>query len=227
MQLLKKLVVLFFLFAVAPACLAAEPAFSSRENSSNSQSGLPIAPAPSSVPSELHVNQHQAEDYRIQPEDVIQIAVYEEPELTTRVRVSGSGEVNFPLLGRITVAGLTVGAVQEKVTKALGDDYLVNPQVQVFIDTYHARNVFVTGAVNRPGAYPLDSGKRATLMETIAMAGGFRQDAAMNSIRVIRVTNGKENTFIVKAKDIIQKGDKTKDVEVLSNDVVFVPESIF
>ena len=184
-----------------------------------------VAQGMASTPSVLGAN--RSDEYVVQPEDILQITVYEEPDLTTKVRVSGSGEIDFPLLGRLVVAGLTVGAVQEKITKALAEDYLVNPQVQVFIDTYHARNVFVTGAVTRPGAYPLDSGKRTTLMEAITMAGGFRQDAAINSTRVIRIENGKENTLIIKAKDIIQKGDKKKDVEVLPNDVVFVPESIF
>ena len=168
-----------------------------------------------------------SQEYRIQAEDVLQVAVYEEPDLTTKARVAGSGDIMVPLLGHVAVQGLTVSEAQEKITKALGEDYLVNPQVQVFIDSYHTRNVFVTGSVNKPGSYPLPSGKPTTLMEAIAMAGGFREDAAVNSTRIIRLQDGKETTLVVKAKDIVKKGDKSKDVEVFPNDVVFVPESIF
>lgn len=167
------------------------------------------------------------EEYRVQPEDILQITVYEEPDLTTKVRVSGSREINFPLLGRVSVAQLSVIEIQEKLTKLLAQDYLVNPQIQVFIDTYHARNVFVTGSVNKPGSYPLPAGKPTTLMEAITMAGGFSQRAAVNGTRIIRIENGHETTLNVKANDIIKKGDKTKDVEVRPNDVIFIPESFF
>ena len=124
------------------------------------------------------------------------------------------------------MAGLSVMQLQEKLTNLL-EDYLVNPQVQVFIDTYHARDVFVTGSVNKPGAYPLPAGKRTTLMEAIAMAGGYNPRAAINDTRIIRIENGKEKTIKVRANDIVKKEGRSKDVEVLPNDVVFVPESFF
>ena len=167
------------------------------------------------------------DEYRVQPDDVLQIDVYEEPDLTTKVRVTGSGEINFPLLGRMYVAGLSVIEVQEKFTQSLGQDYLVNPQVQVFIETYHARNVFVAGAVAKPGSYALPTGRPTTVMEAITMAGGFSEDAAINNTRIIRIQEGREQTIPVKVNDIIKKGDKNKDVQVLPNDVIFVPESIF
>lgn len=168
-----------------------------------------------------------AEEYRVQPEDVLNITVYEEPDLTTKARVTGSGEIHFPLVGRVQVGGLSILEVQEKFTRLLGEDYLVNPQVQVFVDTYHSREVFVTGAVTKPGSYALPAGKITTLMEAISMAGGFSEHAAVNQTRIVRIQNGKEETMTVKANDIIKKGDKSKDVPVYANDVVFVPESFF
>jgi polysaccharide export outer membrane protein len=166
-------------------------------------------------------------EYTIQPEDVLQITVYEEPDLLTKARVAMSGEIHFPLLGRVQVAGLSLMEAQEKIEELLEKDYLVNPQVQVFIETYHVRDVFVTGAVNQPGSYPLPAGKTTTLMEAIAMAGGFNEEAAVNSTRIIRIEEGREKTIHVKVNDIIKKGDKAKDVEVRPNDVIFVPESFF
>lgn len=167
------------------------------------------------------------EDYTIQSEDVLQITVYEEPDLTTKARVTSSGEITVPLLGRVAVQGLTIAEVQEKITKLLAEDYLVNPQVQVFIETYHPRNVFVTGSVNKPGSYPLPTEKPTTLMEAITMAGGFNEKAAIDQTRIIRIENGQEKTIVVRVNEIIKKGDKSKDVAVEPNDIIFVPESFF
>jgi len=165
--------------------------------------------------------------YTIQPEDVLQFTVYGEPDLSTRSRVTSSGEIAFPLLGRVAVADLTVPQVKERLETLLAKDYLVNPQVQVFIESYHPRNVFVTGAVNKPGSYPIPVEKPTTLMETIAMAGGFSKVAAPNSTRIVRIENGQQRIIYVRANDIIQKGDKNQDVEVRSNDIIFIPESFF
>ncbi len=165
-------------------------------------------------------------EYRITAEDVLQIKVFEEPDLTTTVRVTSNGEITYPLLGRLPAGGMTVSELQEKLTELLAKDYLMDPQVQVFIETYHPRNVSVTGAVNRPGSYPLPVGKNLTLMEAITMAGGFREDAAINSARIFRIENGLPKTINVKAKDIIKKGNRSQDVEIYANDVVFIPEKI-
>lgn len=164
-------------------------------------------------------------DYVIQPDDVMQINVYEEPELTTAVRVSAQGDINFPLLGTVRAANLTVAQFQQELTRLLGEDYLINPQVQVFIQAYHNRTVSVTGAVSKPGSYQMPIGKPLTMLEAVAMAGGFTKAAAINKVKIIRLVNGQAQTLEVNAKEIIKKGDKSKDVEIKSNDVIFVPES--
>lgn len=166
--------------------------------------------------------------YTVQPDDVLQITVYEEPDLTTRARVEASGAITLPFLGNVPVIGLTVTQIQQKLTELLAADYLVNPQVQVFIETYHPRSVVVTGAVNKPGSYALSTEKVTSVMEAIAMAGGFSEEAAPNGTRIIRMENGQEKTISVKVNDIVKRGGgKTKDVAVQSNDIVFVPESFF
>lgn len=170
----------------------------------------------------------ETEEYTVQPEDVLQITVFEEPDLTTQARVTSSGEITFPLLGRVTVAGLAVPQVQEKLTTLLAEDYLVNPQVQVFLDTsLNPRRVFVTGAVTRPGSYTISAERLTTFMEAIAMAGGFSEEASVNGTRIIRIEHGRERTILVRANDIITKGDKSQDVALRPGDIIFVPESFF
>jgi polysaccharide export outer membrane protein len=185
------------------------------------------APTPAPVPRVPESTSTAPELYTIQPEDELQISVYQEPDLTTRTRVSSTYEIVMPLLGRVSVAGLTVTQVQDRLTQLLGADFLVNPQVQVSVESYHARNVFVTGAVKRPGSYPIPIERPTTVMEILSMAGGFVDGAAVNSTRIIRNERGVERTIEVRAGDIVKKGDKAQDVDVRANDIIFVPESFF
>lgn len=164
-------------------------------------------------------------EYMIQAEDVLQVTVFEEPDLTTKARVSRDGDITFPLLGQVAVAGLTVAQAQERLAQLLGEEYLVHPQVQVFVDK--PRNVFVTGEVHRPGSYPVSVERETTIMEVISMAGGFTEDADLNGARIIRIENGQKRSIRVRVGDIVRKGDKGQDVGVLPDDIIFVPESFF
>ncbi len=169
----------------------------------------------------------KSSEYRIEPGDVLVITVYEQPDLTTKVRVTTKGEISFPLLGTLQVSNLTINQLQKKLTELLEKDYLVNPQVNVFIEEYHPRKVFVIGAVNKPGEYELFKDRATTVLEAIAMAGGFKEGAAQNNTRIIRLEGSQEKTIPVKITDITQKGDKTKDIPVEPGDIVVVPESFF
>lgn len=166
-----------------------------------------------------------AAEYTVQPEDILQITVFEEPDLATKARVSRTGEITFPLVGQVAVGGLTVGQVQEKLTQLLAEDYLVHPQVQVYIDT--PRNVFVTGKVVKPGSYPISTERPATVMEMITLAGGFAEEADLNGTRIIRTEKGEKKVIHVRVSDIIREGDKGQDVTVYPEDIIYVPESFF
>jgi polysaccharide export outer membrane protein len=166
-------------------------------------------------------------DYRLQSEDVLQITVYEQSDLDTRVRISSTGEISFPLLGKIRVVGLTVGELEEKIELLLAKDYLVNPQVQIFIEQYHVKQVSVLGAVQKPGKYDMYTERETTLLEAIAMAGGFTELANVNNTRIIRNEDGQQQTILVKVSDITKKGLKEKDIFLKAGDIIFVPESFF
>jgi polysaccharide export outer membrane protein len=168
-----------------------------------------------------------AEDYKIETGDVLSITVYDQPDLTTKTRVGPNGEINFPLIGTVQVGGLRVDEAQKKITSLLAEDYLVNPQVNIFIEAYHPKKVFVMGFVNRPGEYELFKDRPTTVLEVITMAGGFRAGAAQNGTKIIRTENGKETTIPIKVTDITNKGNKDKDVELKAGDIVVVPESFF
>lgn len=170
----------------------------------------------------------QSGNYRIQPEDVLQISVYEHEDLKTTARVSSNGEISFPLLEKVQVAGLTIQEIENNLTIALEKDYLVHAQVQVFIETYHVKQVTVLGAVANPGKYDMHTEKETTVLEAIAMAGGFTNVASENGTRVIRTQEDQAKTTIpIKVTDITKKGKKEKDIPVEAGDIIFVPESFF
>lgn len=167
------------------------------------------------------------EDYRVAAGDVLLITVYEQPDLATKARVSSKGEITFPLIGTVDVKGLTVDEIEKGISALLETDYLVNPQVSVFIEDYTPQKVFVMGFVNKPGEYELFKDRPTTAMEAITMAGGFKEGAAQNGTKILRVEEEKEITIPIKVTDITKKGDKSKDVPVKAGDIIVVPESFF
>lgn len=169
----------------------------------------------------------QSPDYKIQATDVLNITVFQQPDLTTKARVSADGNISFPLLGKVYVKDMSSDEVAQSLKELLEKDYLVNAQVSVFVEIYHPRQVTVIGEVMKPGRYDMPTEKKMTLMEAIALAGGFTKDAAANSTIILRTENGKEKVIKVKAKDITNKGQREDDVVLEPGDIVTVPESFF
>lgn len=166
-------------------------------------------------------------EYKLLPTDVLSITVHNQPDLTTRTRVTKDGYITFPLIGKVLVAGLTVRETELKLKELLEKDYLVSAEVLVFIEEYHKRQVSVMGEVNTPGKYAMPAEKDMTLMEAIAMAGGFTKNAEITKTKVMRIENGQKKNIIINVKNITERGDKEKDIPLQPDDIVFVPESFF
>lgn len=98
------------------------------------------------------------------------VTVYNELDLTKTLRVSSQGTLSFPLIGTVKVAGLTPAQVEKRLEDLLSQGYFKNPPVSVLVVEYRSKEVFVLGAVNKPGTYPLTG--PATLLEMISRAGG-------------------------------------------------------
>jgi polysaccharide export outer membrane protein len=165
-------------------------------------------------------------EYIIGPQNVLQIDVYygRDKNLERKVRVSSKGYINFPLLGEVEISGLTVNEAVEKLAALLEKDYLVNPQVSIFIEEYST--VSVIGQVNKPGTYPIKG--RLTVVEAISLAEGFTKIAAPNGVKVLRTnSDGVKTSINIKAGDIINGGKKEDDLQLQSGDIVSVPESFF
>ena len=115
-------------------------------------------------------------DYRVGPGDVLEVEVYDDPDLSGLVTVQHGGEISFPLLGDVGVNGLTAREVRETLTRLLAKDYLVDPQVAVRVKEHRSQWITLVGEVVRPGKYFLQGPK--TLLELLTEAGGFTPQAS-------------------------------------------------
>jgi polysaccharide biosynthesis/export protein len=160
--------------------------------------------------------------YKIGPEDLLSISVFEVPELNIeKVRVSQDGSISLPLLGRVEVGGLTQDGVAQKLTELLQAKYVKNPQVTIFIEEYKSQQVAVIGAVENPGSYKLVG--RRTLLQVISDAGGFT-DKAANQIFILRETpDGKPTTITIDLNELVINANSELNVPIEPNDVINVP----
>ena len=142
-------------------------------------------------------------NYKIGAGDHIEITVYGEPDLTTKVRVNKSGVISFPFLDDIRVVGLTTKELETTIHNGLLGDYLVNPQVQVAIVQY--RPFFIHGQVKNPGGYPYQ--EDLTLDKAIALAGGLATRASKTDWKITRVVDGKTVTIIGTVVTVIYPDD--------------------
>ena len=158
------------------------------------------------------------QDYHIGPQDVVQIDVWKELEISRTIPVRPDGKISLPLLNDVQAAGLTAmqlaGNIREGLTK-----YLNNPQVTVTVTQINSRRVFVTGEVVRSGALPLLPSM--TVLQALSSAGGFTQFAKEKGIYILRNEDGKQVKHPYNYKDVL-KGKK-EDILLQPGDVIVVP----
>jgi len=160
-------------------------------------------------------------DYRVGPQDVLDVEVFGVEELSRSVRVSQGGEISMPLVGVMPVSGLTVSEVEQKIEAKLSENYMENPQVTVFIAEYMSQRVTVEGAVEKPGIYSLTG--RTSLLQVIAMSQGLDQLANPAGIVVYRELEGRRYAAAFDIREI--RAGRMVDPELLGNDIVVVDYS--
>jgi len=168
-----------------------------------------------------------ADDYRIQRDDVLQITVVEDPNLSRETVVAQDGTINLPVVGTITVRGMTTGEVAEKIRTALIEaQYLRDPHVSISLKVINRPRVAVLGMVLRPGTYEFKEGE--TVMHAISMAGSFDPDRARLQDAVLRRkrADGTEETIPLDLEKLFFKGDMSQNYRLQPDDVIFIPEDV-
>ncbi len=200
-----------------------------REQSESTDVGIQESTQARGIPRQ-QADYSRRERYLVDSNDVLDIVVFEEPDLSMTIRVSDEGVLSYPLIGNIDVNGLTTQEVEKLLETRLRDGYLRNPKVAVRLDIelmgqYQEKEVFVLGEVKSPGAIPM-IGKYLTVLEAVTKAGGFTDIAAPNRTKVIRLEDGMEQTIKVNLNKV-KKGDRSLDIILLPGDTIVVPETYF
>jgi Periplasmic protein involved in polysaccharide export len=164
-------------------------------------------------------------DYVLNASDLIRVQIFQEEDLTREVRVSQEFRIVLPLIGPIDVRGKTVRDLQDTIRDLYDRDFLVNPQVNVFVIEYAQRAVNVLGSVNSPGVVRFPQEQGLTLLDAIARVGGFSRLADRRKLKLTRVVEGKTRTYIINADEIIE-GNSKDAWPLLQDDVIYVPERI-
>ncbi len=158
--------------------------------------------------------------YRIGPEDVLQVAVWNNETMSRTAAVRPDGKISLPLLNDVPAAGLTPVELREDLLRRLGN-YMQNPEVSVVVTDVRSFKVTVIGQVPRPDRYVLKSA--ATVMDVLAMAGGFTEFAARSRVVVLRSVGGKTQR-IPFDYDKVRDGETGQaNFQVRPGDVVLVP----
>ena len=124
-------------------------------------------------------------DYKIGPNDLLEVEVFGVSELKRTVRVNSTGQISMPLIGMLQVAGLTPADAEALVAIQYSKNYLQDPQVSIFIKEFTSQRITVDGAVTKPGIYPLTG--QITLLRAVAMAGGGGQLADLENVMLFRM----------------------------------------
>lgn len=159
-------------------------------------------------------------DYRLGPEDVIEISVWKEDGLRKEVLVRPDGKLSFALVGEIQAAGRTADEIREELSVRL-KKFLSNPVVSVTVVRVAAQRIYVIGRVNKPGEY--STGRYVDVLQALSMAGGLTPFAAENDIRIMRRVGGKEVAMPFRYKEVVKGRNVEQNIVLQAGDVVVVP----
>lgn len=142
-------------------------------------------------------------EYQVGPEDVIEVFVWKDPDVTRVVPVRPDGKISLPLIGEVVATGKTAPQLQTEVTKRL-KEFISNPVVTVTVKEINSPKVSVLGQVRKPDRYRIK--QRITVLEAVAMAGGFTEFAKRDKITIIRQQGGGETRVQIDLKKVLKDG---------------------
>ncbi len=157
------------------------------------------------------------------PGDLLEIKIFEAPELGSQVRISARGFITLPLLGDVEVGGLTARELEVKIETLYRSEYIRDPHVSLFVQEHLSQKITFVGQVKSPGTYELPA--RMRLLDALALAGGLT-DKAGSTARVRRVgkTASETGAYLVDLDRLINEGAAELNIPVHGGDVIFIEE---
>lgn len=196
--------------------VSALPARAQNESSAKK----PAQPIPAMAADEAKKGGTTDPNYVIGAQDVLDISVWKEPQVSRVVPVRPDGKISLPLLNDVQAAGLTPAQLGAQITESL-KKYVTNPQVTVIVATINSQRFYVLGEVMKPGAYAVLPDM--TVMQALSSAGGFTPFAKMKSIYVLREENGKKVKYPFNYKEAINGKNAEQDILLKAGDTIVVP----
>jgi polysaccharide export outer membrane protein len=164
---------------------------------------------------------HSDDSYVIGANDTLSISVWKEPDVSRSVPVRSDGKISLPLVGELQAAGQTPRQLEQEITKRL-QNYISEPEVTVIVTESKSQKINILGMVARPGTYLLSGS--TTVLDAIAMAGGFKDFAKKKSIYVLRTNpDGTQKRFPFNYKEVIKGTNPEQNIKLLAGDTLIVP----
>lgn len=204
---------------ILAACLLAGLALPLSAAAAGADNEAAVPAAAASVATPADPLKEIVDDYRIGPSDLLEVSVFQVPELSRTVRVNSRGGLTLPLIGEIQAGGLTGQQLEARIAQRLQEKYLQDPQVSVFIKEFVSQRVTVSGEVNKAGVFPISG--RTTLMQAIAMAGGLGKFGDENDVKVFRDRRDGSREVLEYDLEAILQG-QAEDPVVTTSDVIVV-----
>ena len=168
--------------------------------------------------SELKVASDGGSSYKIGVGDVLHVSVWEEPQFTESAVVRPDGMISIPLLSEVVVAGLTPEAAETMLTSRL-EKFVHKPRVTVIVEEIHSRMVYITGEVQRPGAYPLID--TMNVVQLVSRSGGLTDFAKSKQVYVLRAGSG--TRVRIDYRKLLKGQSPEQNLELVPGDTVVVP----
>ena len=161
-----------------------------------------------------------ADEYRVQPGDVLEVSVWKEQELQTDVLVRSDGGLSFHLVGDLAARGKTISMLRGELTERL-KRYIPNPVVSIAVKATGGNRIYVIGKVARPGEFPFV--RPLDVMQALSLAGGATSFAALNDIVILHRENGELRAIPFRYGEVERGKDLTQNIVLQSGDTVVVP----
>ena len=181
--------------------------------------------APSSKEAVEEASKPVSREFLLGPEDVLEVTVWRNQDLSRTVVIRPDGKISLPLIGDVQASGLTSAEVAKKIAARL-TEFKENPNVSVSVKEVNSYFIYVLGEVLKPGKYPIKS--YATVLQGVSLAGGFTSYAAKNKMQVIRtLTNGNgiesQLRIPVPYNDLVSGKGEIENFSLKSGDTIVVP----
>jgi len=176
-------------------------------------------------PEAAGLSQRTLPDYRIGPLDILQIVVWQTPEVTTTVPVRPDGRISIPLIDDVEAAGKTPSELAHALETRL-KDFVKEPAVTVIVHSFNGpldQQIKVIGEVKTPSAIPYQA--QMTTLDVLIKVGGLTEFAAGNGAVLVRGGTGRQHSFGLRLDDLLKDGDISANVPLLPGDVVIIPQS--